>query len=139
MKKIIMSLMALIISVAVFAQTDTKDMVTQTPDEYAAQVKENMTSRYSLTAEQASEVYNIAKKTADQLQQLETAMGSQRDKTVYDKKKATILKYGDVYLRRALNRDQLVQYSKDKTLALKPQRMRERREAAAKFNETKEN
>jgi len=139
MKKLMMCLVALVMTVAVFAQADTQDMINQTPELYATQVKDNMTNRYSLTTDQANEIYNIAKKTADQMQQLERALGAQKDKTVYNKKKATILKYGDVYIRRALNKEQLAQYSKDRTLALKPQRMRERKEMAEKFNATQGN
>lgn len=132
MKKLLLNLIALLLVVAVYGQPIEMG-ASLSAESYADQVKTTMTTQYSLSAEQATKIYEISLKTARHLKELEDAKG-QITQTVYEQKRANILKYGEAFIQRQLNKAQLTQYRKDKLLEERPQRIQERREAAMNNN-----
>lgn len=139
MKKVILSAVFAMIAVFAIAQSSTQnvqalEILKVTPEVYAQKVQADLQEVCKLKPEQAEEVYEIAKKTAEKIHQLErinTGKGNP-DHELHVKK---TLQYGEGYIINLLDKNQRAAYDKKDRILRKQELIREREEMAKKAAE----
>ena len=96
MKKGIFTLFALMISVAVFAQSDFNggEFNTMTPEENAKAYTEYLTKTYNLSQQQATKIQDIRLKSAQHVALLDKAIANGESRKGYEVKRDKIIAVG---------------------------------------------
>lgn len=134
MKKVMLSAVFIMITIAAMSQTSTKnvqaiEILKVTPEVYAQKIQSELQEVCKLQPAQAEEVYKIAKTTAEKIHKLEEINTSKGNPQHEEHVKKT-LQYGEGYIINLLDKNQRAAYSKKENLLRKEELIRERQEMA---------